>query len=204
MIVGLTGGIGSGKTAVSDWFLSQNIEVVDADMIAHKITERDSPLLDALKDNFGDWVLDANGNYNRQAMRQFIFSNPDKLTQLNAIIHPAIQQNVLNHLKQSHSIYTLLVAPLLFENRKQSPLFDLCQRFLVVDSPVELQRQRANRRDKSDVDAIIQRQISRPERLALARKLNADIIANDSTLDKLHQRLVPLHQKYLTIAKKTN
>ncbi len=204
MIVGLTGGIGSGKTAVSDWFLSQNIEVVDADMIAHKITERDSPLLDALKDNFGDWVLDANGNYNRQAMRQFIFSNPDKLTQLNAITHPAIQKKILYHLKQSHSAYTLLVAPLLFENRKQSPLFGLCQRFLVVDSPVELQRQRASRRDKSDVDAIIKRQISRPERLALAHTLNADIIVNDSTLDKLHQRLIPLHQKYLTIAKKTN
>lgn len=204
MIVGLTGGIGSGKTAVSDWFLSQNVEVVDADMIAHKITERDSPLLDALKNNFGDWVLDANGNYNRQAMRQFIFSNPDKLTQLNAIIHPAIQQKILYHLKQSHSAYTLLVAPLLFENRKQSPLFDLCQRFLVVDSPVELQRQRASRRDKSDVDAIIKRQISRTERLALAHTLNADIIVNDSTLDKLHQRLIPLHQKYLTIAKKMN
>lgn len=204
MIVGLTGGIGSGKTAVSDWFAGQNIDVVDADLIAHQLTQKDSPLLTTLQHNFGDWVLYKNGHYNRQAMRQFIFSNPDKLAQLNAITHPAIQQKILYHLKQSHSAYTLLVAPLLFENRKQSPLFGLCQRFLVVDSPVELQRQRASRRDKSDVDAIIKRQISRTERLALAHTLNADIIVNDSTLDKLHQRLVPLHQKYLTIAKKTN
>lgn len=205
MIVGLTGGIGSGKTTVSDWFINQNIDVVDADVVAHKLTQKGSPLLAVLKDTFGDWVIDHAGNYNRQAMRAFIFDKPHKLAKLNAIIHPAIQNTILQKIDTTHSTYCLLVAPLLFETRKKSPLFGLCQRFLVVDSPVKLQLQRASRRDNDrDIASIISRQISRTDRLALARTLNADIVLNNGTLKELHQKLAPLHQKYLALAKNAN
>lgn len=201
MIVGLTGGIGSGKTAVSNWFFSQNIDVVDADIIAHQLTEQDSPLLDTLRETFGDWVLDEAGNYNRQAMRTFIFDKPDKLAKLNAIIHPAVQQSILHSLKQSHSSYTLLVVPLLFEKRQHSPLFGLCQQFLVVDSPVALQIARATRRDSTgDIQKILSNQLSRQERLALAQELHADVVVNDQDLPTLYAQLLPLHQKYLALA----
>ena len=201
MIVGLTGGIGSGKTAVSNWFFSQNIDVVDADIIAHQLTEQDSPLLDTLRETFGDWVIDEAGNYNRQAMRAFIFDKPDKLAKLNAIIHPAVQQSILHSLKQSRSSYKMLVVPLLFEKHQHSPLFGLCQQFLVVDSPVALQIARATRRDSTgDIQKILSNQLSRQERLALAQELHADVVVNDQDLPTLYAQLLPLHQKYLALA----
>lgn len=204
LIVGLTGGIGSGKTAVSDWFFEQGIDIVDADVISRTITQKDSPLLQRLKDSFGDWVIDNDGNYNRPAMRQHIFNHQDDLKKLNTLMHPAIRDEIITQLKNSKSAYTILSVPLLFESyQKENSLMALCQRFLVVDVGEALQLERASKRDRTNIDAIktiINNQISRSDRLSLAKKLNADIIDNSQGLEFLYRQLAPLHQHYLMLA----
>lgn len=201
LIIGLTGGIGSGKTAVSDWFKTQGIAVVDADNIAHQLTQKDSPILEILKNAFGNWVIDKDGNYDRVAMRAYIFNHSDELKKLNDIMHPAIRNEIIIQLKQSKSPYTILSVPLLFESYdKQNSLCELCQHFLVVDVDEQTQILRASKRDNANLDnikAIIQKQISRNDRLQLAKHLNADIIENMGNLDDLYQQLLPLHKKYL-------
>ncbi|MDO5650774.1 MAG: dephospho-CoA kinase [Moraxella sp.] len=199
MIVGLTGGIGSGKTAVSDWFAAQDICIIDADVISHQITQKNSPTLHTIVKAFGAWVLDETGNYSRAAMRAYIFSKPDELKKLNAITHPAIREETLKQLARSISAYTILSAPLLLESRNQPvSLFELCHRILVVDIPIELQIKRAAQRDGNPniIQSIINRQISRDERLSLAD----DIIDNSGSLDELHAQLQPLHDAYLALA----
>lgn len=202
IIIGLTGGIGSGKTAVSNWFAAQGITVVDADVIAHQITQKDSPILDQIVQTFGDWALDDDGNYNRKAMRNFVFGKPDELAKLNQITHPTIHQQILAELQRSLSIYTLLSVPLLFEGRHKTPnLLSLCTRTLAVDVPIELQITRTIQRDNSSYDtvkSIIDQQISRQERLKLAD----DMVDNSGSLEELYQALTPLHQKYLSLATK--
>lgn len=203
-IIGLTGGIGSGKTAVSDYFASQGIDVIDADIISREVTKKDSPLLKELVKAFGDWVLDPEGNYDRSAMRTHVFSNPDALKKLNALTHPAIRKDILTALKDSRSPYVILSVPLLFETRHATPsLFELCHHFLVVDVPVELQLSRASQRDNKDqeqIQSIIDKQINRTERLHIASAHQADIIKNDSTLQALHNQLSKLHQHYLSLS----
>lgn len=200
MIVGLTGGIGSGKTAVSDWFATQGVAVVDADVAARQVTKQQNVLI-KLQEAFGDWVLTDSGDYNRAAMRDYVFERPDRLQQLNAIIHPAIYTHMFAQLQKITTSYALLVVPLLFENREHSPLFGLCQRFLLVDSPTKLQKTRASLRDgRRDIDKIMAGQLQRHERLAIAQALGADIVVNDQSLDELHAKLVPLHALYLSLS----
>ncbi len=204
-IIGLTGGIGSGKTAVSDYFANLGMDVIDADVIAHTLTAKGSPILDTLKDTFGDWVVDADGNYNRGGMRAYIFDKPSELAKLNAIIHPAIFDEISHQLAHSTSPYAILSVPLLLEGRHKSPnLLSLCDHLLIVDVPVEVQLERASRRDanaKAQIQAIIDKQISRDERLSLANSLGADVVDNTGTLDELHAKLAPLHEHYLAMAK---
>lgn len=203
-ILGLTGGIGSGKSAVSDYLSKKGITVVDADIIAHRLTSDNSPLLITLKKVLGDWVLDHQGRYDRAAVRARVFSDSQTLDQLNAIIHPAIHQAILDELGCSQSAYTILSVPLLFEGRHKSPnLLALCDHVLVVDTSAKIQKQRVAKRDGhnlSQIQAIIDQQISREQRLDLAQKIGADILVNDKTLDELHQTLDTLHQKYLAMA----
>lgn len=204
LVIGLTGGIGSGKTAVSDWFYKQGIDIVDADHIAHQITQQGNPILEELKNAFGDWVLDKRGNYNRAAMRQYIFDKSNELQKLNAIIHPAIRQEITKQLDESQSPYTILSVPLLFENyNKQNSLVPLCQHFLVVDVNEQTQLIRASQRDNANttnIQAIINQQISRNKRLALAKQLKADIVDNSEDLIHLHKQLQPLHGAYLALS----
>ncbi len=204
-VIGLTGGIGSGKTAVSDYFATLDITIIDADVIAHALTAKGSPVLDILKAKFGDWVVDNQGNYDRVAMRAYIFDKPNELATLNAIIHPLIFDKITQQLQASNSPYTILSVPLLLEGRHKSPsLLSLCHHLLVVDVPTDLQLQRASLRDTttpSQIQAIINRQISRDERLSLAKTLGADVVDNTGTLDELHSKLAPLHEDYLAMAK---
>ncbi len=204
LIIGLTGGIGSGKTAVSDYFAAQGIPILDADVIAHTLTAKHSPLLMTLKATFGEWVIDDDGNYNRSAMRAYVFNHPAQLNKLNAIIHPAIYHTILNDHAKATSAYVILSVPLLFEGRHKIPnLLDLCQHILVVDVPIETQLLRASARDKTTSEQIlniINKQISRDERLELAYQLGADVIENTGSLKTLHAQLAKLHQKYLTMA----
>lgn len=208
LIIGLTGGIGSGKSAVSDWFAMQGGDVVDADVIAHAITAKGSPVLDELKDVFGDWVIDSGGNYNRAAMREHILKHPAAITTLNAITHPHIQAQIKDALAKSTSAYCILSVPLLVEGMAKSPnLAELCDRILVVDVPESIQIGRATKRDQiklshhqdpiAYVKTIIAKQATRQQRLAVAD----DVVDNGGTLDELYVQLERLHEGYLAMVK---
>lgn len=211
LTIGLTGGIGSGKSAVSDWFARQGIDVIDADVIAHAITAKGSAVLDELVQSFGEWVViqggEQVGEYNRSAMRKHILNNPDAIHTLNAITHPHIQARIKNELSSSMSAYRILSVPLLVEGMdKPTSLATLCDRILVVDVPEKLQIQRALVRDAAKlstqddpaayIHAIIQKQASRQARLAIAD----DVVDNGGTLDELYAQLDVLHRRYLEMA----
>ncbi len=199
-IIGLTGGIGSGKTLASDWFAHQGIDVIDADVISHAITAEGSPLLAVLQDAFGSWVV-CEGKLDRSALRQHVFASPSELAKLNAIMHPAIRSRIKSELDHTKSPYAILSAPLLLESiqGEDKGLTAFCDRILVVDVPPDLQRQRASRRDgqpPQDIQAIIDKQIPRQQRLSLAD----DVADNSGSPDTLYQQLTVLHQKYLALA----
>lgn len=199
-VIGLTGGIGSGKTAVSDWFATQGVDVVDADVVAHDIMKKGSPTLNELAQALGDWVIDDAGNMDRQAVREHVFANDDSLLKLEAITHPAIRQQIKKQLTESQSKYVILSAPLLLESAAGG-LASLCDRVLVVDVSEAIQLDRASARDTQSMDkikAIMNNQLSRKARLEHAD----DIIDNSGSLEALYEQLKPLHQKYLTLKKK--
>ena len=197
-IVGLTGGIGSGKTAVSDWFAQQGIAVVDADVIAHQIVAKGTSTLNELVVTFGDWVLDDSGNLNRQAMRDYVFNKDNALKKLEGITHPAIRLEIIRQLKSSTSPYVILSAPLLLEN-PDTALKSVCDRILVVDVDEATQLERASGRDGQSVEkirAIMTKQLSRQRRLEQAD----DVVDNNGTFAELYAQLKPLHQSYLNFA----
>lgn len=198
LVVGLTGGIGSGKSQASQWFEAQGITVVDADVVSREVVEKGSPTLAKIVAKFGDWVLDSQGELNRRALREHVFAHPQALIDLEQITHPAIRQRVKDLLAESTSPYTLLVAPLLLEG-SEAGLVQLCQRILVVDTTPELQLQRASSRDgqtQANIAHIMANQLSREARLAQAD----DIVTNTGSLAELYIQLETLHQQYLTMA----
>lgn len=198
LVVGLTGGIGSGKSQASQWFEAQGITVVDADVVSREVVEKGSPTLAKIVVKFGDWVLDSQGELNRRALREHVFAHPQALIDLEQITHPAIRQRVKDLLAESTSPYTLLVAPLLLEG-SEAGLVQLCQRILVVDTTPELQLQRASSRDgqsQANIEHIMANQLSREARLAKAD----DIITNTGSLDELYAQLETLHRQYLSMA----
>ncbi len=150
LIVGLTGGIGSGKSAASQWFETQGINVVDADIAAREIVEKGQPALAQIQSAFGDWVLLESGELNRKALREHIFQHPFARQQLEEITHPAIRQSIIVQLEQANSPYVILVSPLLFETNQHL----LTQRTLLIDASIELQIQRASQRDGQSVAQI--------------------------------------------------
>lgn len=199
LIIGLTGGIGSGKTQVSDWFIKQGIDVIDADIIAHQVVKAGSPTLVKIVEKFGDWVLDSAGELNRRAMREFVFGRTQALMDLEQITHPAIRQAAKNALMDAKSPYVILVAPLLLEG-SEAGLASLCDRILVVDSTEELQLQRASHRDgqsREKIQHIMANQLSRHERMVKAN----DVVSNNGTLDSLYAQLEPLHKQYLALSR---
>jgi dephospho-CoA kinase len=191
-IVGLTGGIGSGKSAASHWFEQQGICVVDADIVAREVVEAGSPLLHQLVAAFGDWVLLDNGELNRRALREHIFANDSARQTLNNITHPAIRASIIQQLEDATSPYVMLVSPLLFESKQNQ----LTSRTLLIDASVELQIARASQRDGqslAQIQSIIAAQMPRQQKQQLAD----DIVLNDGELEHLYQQLRPLHLKYL-------
>lgn len=198
-IIGLTGGIGSGKTAVSNWFAEQGIDVVDADVVAHQIMHKGSPTLQELVDVLGDWVVDASGEMDRRAVRERVFNDNKALLQLESITHPAIRQTIKKQLAEAKSAYVILSAPLLLESY-EAGLVSLCDRVLVVDVAESTQRQRASRRDTQSIEkieAVMANQLSRQARIEQAD----DVVSNEGSLDELYEQLKPLHEKYLTLKK---
>ena len=195
LTLGLTGGIGSGKSAASQWFETQGINVVDADIAAREIVEKGQPALAQIQSAFGDWVLLESGELNRKALREHIFQHPFARQQLEEITHPAIRQSIIVQLEQANSPYVILVSPLLFETNQHL----LTQRTLLIDASIELQIQRASQRDGQSVEQIeniIQAQMPRDRKLDLAD----DIAVNDGHLEHLYTQLQKLHLHYLELS----
>lgn len=197
-IIGLTGGIGSGKSVVSNLFAELGVTVVDADIVAREVVEPDTELLQQLVEYFGDSVLNEVGELNRTLLREVIFADEQKRLWLEQLLHPAIGREMQRQLSQSDSPYQIQVAPLLLERGRPPHL----QRVLVVDVPENLQIERTLARDDStpeQVQAIMDSQLSREKRLQFAD----DILLNDGDMQSLKARVTALHQTYLQLAQTT-
>jgi len=191
-VLGLTGGIGSGKSAASQWFEAQGIAVVDADIVAREVVNIGQPALQQIQQAFGDWVLLEDGSLNRRALREYIFQSPEARKTLENITHPAIRTSIIQQLHAAQSPYAILVSPLLFETNQH----ELTQHTLLIDAAIELQIQRASQRDGQNVEQIqkiIAAQMPREQKRAMAD----DIVLNDGELEHLYAHLTPLHEKYL-------
>lgn len=199
LIVGLTGGIASGKTTVARLFSQHGVPVIDADDISREVVVPRSPCLGAIKAQFGPAVLTKSGELDRAAMRTLIFSDADARGKLEAILHPVIREKMREQIDQLNAPYAILVIPLLVETGQQS----LAHRVLVVDIPETLQRSRLRMRDNIDdkqIDAILQSQVPRLQRLAHAD----DIIDNQGDVSVLGRTVETLHHQYLAMAASTN
>ncbi len=191
-VVGLTGGIGSGKTTVSDRFAELGIAVIDADVAARVVVEPGRPALAKIAEHFGLETIAANGELDRARLRELVFQNAAQRKWLETLLHPLIGTEILAQIQAATSPYAILVSPLLIETAQRQ----LTQRVLVVDVPVETQIARTMARDHNSaaqVQAIIASQASREQRLANAD----DVINNDQGLEHLDQQVQALHQKYL-------
>lgn len=193
-VVGLTGGIGSGKTAVSDRFRALGINIVDADIASRIVVEPGKPALKAIQKHFGATVIQADGSLDRAIMREKVFKDKQERKWLEQLLHPLINEEIRTELATSASPYTLLVSPLLIETGQSR----FTQRILVVDVPLEQQIERTMARDNNSeeqVRNIIKAQTSREERVASAD----DIIVNDQDIDQLDRSVSELHTKYLKL-----
>ncbi|WP_439257218.1 dephospho-CoA kinase [Lonepinella sp. BR2271] len=200
-IIGLTGGIGSGKTTIANFFAELGVPLVDADVVARQVVEKGSPLLEQIAVHFGQEILTEQGDLNRAVLREKVFNNESEKTWLNQLLHPAIRAECLVQLQAQTAPYVLFVVPLLIENK----LTALCDRVLVVDVSVETQLERASQRDNNKrqlIQQIINAQVSRETRLSVAD----EVINNDGDLaqteSELRQKVLELHQFYLTLSKK--
>ncbi len=195
-VVAITGGIGSGKTTVADRFQAlYNINIVDADIIAREVVNPGTEGLAQIEQHFGPQILLDDGHLNRAKLRECIFSEPSEKQWLNDLLHPLIRSEMRRQIALSTSEYTLLVVPLLVENKLQY----LANRVLVVDVLEQTQINRTVNRDKvnhQQVKAILASQASREERLAIAD----DIINNDQQNNDLDMKISLLHEKYLLLS----
>lgn len=193
-ILGLTGGIGSGKSAVAQLFIKQGVHLVDADHAARWVVEPGRPALAQIVEHFGPEILQADGQLDRAALRARVFSDANERRWLEALLHPLIGQEITQYLARAESPYAILVSPLLVESGQRA----LTQRILVVDAPEHLQIQRTMLRDQTtaeQVQAILKAQAIREERLRHAD----DVLLNDRDLDWLRSEVERLHTFYLTL-----
>ena len=194
LVIGLSGGIGSGKTAVSDRFKALGIHVVDADIAARTIVEPNKPAWQDIKEFFGNEVLLEDQSLNRAWLRQQVFADTDKRKKLEEFTHPRIRAEIIRDLDNSNSAYTLLVSPLLIESGQ----IKLVEKVIIIDVPEALQIERTCSRDNNDseqVKRIIAAQLPRDKRLE-----HADwVIDNSEALETLDARIEALHQELLTL-----
>lgn len=198
-VVGVTGGIGSGKSTVAELLQAQGAAMVDTDAIAHTLTAPGGEAIELIRAEFGDDYINPQGAMDRVQMRQRVFSDDSAKARLEKILHPLIRQTVGLQLQQAQGAYTLLVVPLLIETGAYRELID---RTLVVDIPESMQLQRTMARSglgENEVRAIMARQASRSDRLAVAD----DVILNDTDLESLQRQVLSLHRRYLELAKVT-
>lgn len=195
-IVGLTGGIGSGKSAATDYFQELGIDIVDADLVARTVVQPSTPALEQITQHFGSKILQENGELDRAALRQRIFSSPDEKQWLEDLLHPLIRETIEQELLAATSPYVILSAPLLVEGG----LYKRCNRTLIIDVPETLQIERTHLRDNNtdeQIQRIIQSQASREQRLQAAD----DVIDNSGALSDLKQQVSTLHKQYLEYAR---
>jgi len=193
--VGLTGGIGSGKSTVANKFSQLGIELVDADVVARQVVAPGTAALAAIFDRFGLTVAQQDGQLNRSALRNIVFTDPSAKQWLDQLLHPLIRTEMLQQLRLATSPYVILVAPLLVENK----LDQLVDAVLVVDVAEQTQLQRTTTRDgsaESIVQAIMAAQCSRADRLAHA----THVINNDGSAEELSTQVAKLHQVFLRFA----
>jgi dephospho-CoA kinase len=192
--VGLTGGIASGKTAVSDLFARLGVPIIDADVISHQMVTKGQPALTEIVQTFGTEVLQLDGNLDRIALRQRIFAEVEARNKLEAILHPKIYAEIIHQINQLNAGYCIISVPLLLETKQQHQV----DRIVVVDSPTELQYQRLQKRNglaPRQIEQILRVQLSREIRVASAD----DIIDNSKDFNALTQQVHKLHEFYLSL-----
>lgn len=193
-ILGLTGGIGSGKSAAAERFVELGVHLVDADQAARWVVEPGRPALASIVERFGAGVLLDDGTLDRAALRQQIFADPAQRRWLEQLLHPLIGQEIFSHLAKAESPYAVYVSPLLIESGQ----YRKTQRILVIDVAQQVQIARTLLRDdtsEAQVQAILAAQLSREERLRHAD----DVVVNDRDLPWLHAQIDHLHAFYLTL-----
>jgi dephospho-CoA kinase len=194
LIIGLTGGIGSGKSTVAEAFRQLGIETVDADQASRAVVEPGMPALAAISAQFGSQIIQADGSLDRAALRQIIFTDPAQKLWLESLLHPLIRDWIIEQLKAATSPYVILESPLLFETDQHQ----LVHKTVLVDLPEALQIERACARDGNQADQIqriIDAQMPREEKLS-----RADIVLDNSApLDTLAARVTAVHQTLLSL-----
>lgn len=196
LLIGLTGGIGSGKTTVANLFAARGVALVDTDLIAHALTGPGGAAMPAIAKAFGDSVLAPDGRLDRATMRALVFTDPDARARLEAILHPMIRAQAASELEQAQGLYAMLVVPLMVES---GAWLDRLDRLLVVDCPTEVQIDRVMKRSalsREQVLAIMATQASREVRLQAAD----DTIDNRDTPDALPDQVDALHAVYSALA----
>ncbi len=197
--VGVTGGIGSGKSSAADRFRQLGVPVIDADAVARQIVEPGMPALQEIINAFGESVANDQGELDRAELRKIIFSDSNRKSQLEAILHPRIYAEILRLLSELSTSYAIVVIPLLAESKREYPL----DRILVIDVPSDVQISRVTTRDDQsteEVGRIISSQAPRHSRLAIAD----DVIENIGSKDDLYERVDAMHLTYLEHARKSN
>ncbi len=194
-VVGITGGIGSGKSAVTDYLETRGITVVDADKVARVVVEPGTPALNAIAEHFGTDILLTDGGLDRAALRKIVFDNPDERKVLEGITHPRIRDEIARQLSEASSPYVVLSSPLLLESGQNT----FANYVVVVDVPEEVQLQRTMARDDNSevlVKQIMAAQLDRQTRLSRADTS----ILNDASLETLYERVEKLHDDLLARA----
>lgn len=197
MIVGLTGGIGSGKSAAANFFQNEGITVIDADDLSREVIEQDTPGFEKIVDCFGSAIIDSDGSINRAFLRQEVFDDEKKKKLLESIIHPLVRDLMIQKIAASQSPYSIIMVPLIFETNSMNNY----NRILVIDCDPIVQLERAMLRDKNSkiqIQKIIDSQCSREERISIAN----DIIPNNDSLENLKIRSIAMHKFYLGLSKK--
>lgn len=195
LIIGVTGGIGSGKTTVTDYFNSFGVNVIDSDVVAREVVQPGEPCLDKIQARYGNSILEGQ-RLNRVALRKIIFNDPTEKDWLETLMHPIIRSRSLAQLRESSGEYAILSSPLLFETGQDN----LVHRVLVVDANHQKQLNRTSSRDnisEEDIEKIIHTQLARQQRLALAD----DILDNNGDLTQTKLQVQKFHDLYTDLAK---
>jgi len=189
--IGLTGGIGSGKSTVADAFANYGVPVIDADLIAHELVEHSLPALESIVEAFGVNILDKNGHLKRDKLRELVLADEGKRKKLESILHPEIRHEIEDRINKIHAAYCILVIPLLIETRQT----DMVDKILVVDVSKNSQIERVKNRGKLSEDeilSILDIQCSREERLKVAD----EVITNEGTFEDLALQVTHLHERF--------